>query len=87
MGYDTSRLNMVTQGITGIRQWHYVDTGGEASSVYVGAGYFTDAGDRGADTGDYILIWDSTNTIQYSGYFSAVQDTGAPQGTVVLDTG
>ena len=87
MGYDPDKLILITQGITRPQRWDYEDTGGEAVSVYTGAGYFADAKDKGVDTGDHVIIRDRTNTIQYEGYFSAVQDTGASQGTVVLDTG
>lgn len=87
MGYDSSKLNLHSQGIAAARQWYYEDTGGETVAVYTGAGWFTDAKDKGVDTGDYINIFDRKNTIQYEGYFSTVQDTGDTQGTVTLDTG
>lgn len=87
MGYDASKLSLVTQGIARHRYWDYEDTGGETVATYVGAGWFSDAGDKGAKVGDRLLVRDLKGTIQYEARFSAVQDTGASQGTIVLDTG
>lgn len=87
MGYDSSRLNNVGQAIAGPPQWQYLDTGGESASTYQGAGYFTDAKNRGVDTGDPIIIIDLANKETWQGRFITVQDTGATQGTVRLDTG
>lgn len=87
MSYDSSGLNLIAQGIAAARHWDYADTGGETVAVYTGNGWFSDAGKKGAQVGDFIRIRDLKNTIQYEARFSAVQDTGATQGTVVLDTG
>ena len=86
MGYDTSKLNLTSQPIAGPKTWDYEDTGGESAATYVGSGWFTDAKDKGADTGDYIVVRDRANNQIYHGYFSTVQDTGATQGTVTFDT-
>lgn len=86
MGYDSSRLNLISQGIARNKLWDYEDTGGESGSTFVGAGWFTDAKDKGVDTGDHIVIRDLTNHQIYQGYFSTVQDTGNTQGTVTFDT-
>lgn len=87
MGYDAGKLDLCGQAMAGPKKWVYYDTGGEAVSVYEGAGYFTDAKNRGVDTGDCIEIYDNANKIVYTGRFTAVQDTGATSGTVTLDTG
>lgn len=87
MSYDKEKLNLISQGITKPKYWDYEDTGGESVAAFTGSGWFADAKDRGVDTGDLIVIRDRANTIQYEGYFSVVQDTGATSGTVVLDTG
>lgn len=87
MGYDPSKLTLASQSIAGIRHWQYVDTGGEAVSVYEGAGYFTDAKSRGVDTGDSIQVYNKSSNIVYNGRFTAMQDTGSSTGTVTLDTG
>ena len=87
MGYDSSKLTLTGQPIAGFKEWIYYDTGGETVAVYTGAGWFTDAKDRGVDTGDSIDLINAASGIRYQGRFSAVQDTGASQGTVTLDTG
>ncbi len=87
MGYDPDRLVLRAQaGADPARDWLYTDTRGEAASVYVAAGYFTTAGDLGVKVNDNIRIYDRTNNSVLDGYFSVAQDTGATQGTVVLDT-
>lgn len=87
MGYDTDKLSMCGQAIAGPRAWVYEDTGGEAITVYQGAGYFTNAHTLGAKAGDRIDIVDRASDVSYTGYFSAIQDTGTTHGTVRLDTG
>lgn len=87
MGYDPARLSLLTQGLVSARQFQYIDTGGEAITVYQGAGYFTNAKDYGAVPGDPITIVDQSNDIAWRGHFITVQDTGDTQGTVRLDTG
>ena len=87
MGYDNKRLANVTQAIAGPRKWLYQDTGGEAVSVYEGAGYFADAKNYGVVAGDAIEIYNQASDIVYRGRFTTVQDTGGTQGTVTLDTG
>jgi len=82
--YDKNRLMLVAQGITGGKTWHYYDTGAIADIVDV-AGYFTNAGDMGVDSGDFILIHANngyTNRLVYGSSFAPMQDTGATQGTV-----
>jgi hypothetical protein len=87
MGYDNGKLTLVQQSIAGRKEWLYEDTGGEAITVYQGAGYFADAKKYGVDTGDPITIVDAANKITWRGHFITLQDTGATQGTVRLDTG
>lgn len=88
MGYDNGKLQLGGQGgAVGVKCWNYVDTGGEAVSVYEGAGYFADAKDYGVTVGDPIMILNRASDIVYSGRFTTVQDTGGTQGTVTLDTG
>ena len=82
--YNKDRLKLVSQGITGGKTWHYHDTGAIADIVDV-AGYFTDAGDMGVDSGDFVFISANngyTNRLVYGAAFAPVQDTGATQGTV-----
>ena len=87
MGYDAGKLSLIAQGIFGSSLWMYTDTGGEAVSVYEGAGYFTDAKQRGVDTGDFVFVKNDASDVVYHGRFTTVQDTGATTGTVTLDTG
>lgn len=87
MGYDASKLTLCGQAMAGPKKWDYYDTGGESVATYEGAGYFTDAKNRGVDTGDRIEIYDNSAKKVYSGRFTGVQDTGATSGTVTLDTG
>jgi hypothetical protein len=86
MTYDPGRLELIAQAVAGAKEWRYTDTGGETASTFLGAGWFTDAKDKGARVGDAILLNDQTNHQLYRGYFSVVQDTGNSQGTVVFDT-
>lgn len=79
-----NNLKLVNQGIVGGKIWHYTDTGaiGDIQDV---AGYFTQAGDMGVDSGDLIFISPNngnTNRLVYGAAFAPVQDTGATQGTV-----
>lgn len=79
-----NQLRLVSQGITGGKQWDYYDTGAIADIQDV-AGYFTQAGDMGVDSGDIIFIHANngyTNRLVYGAAFAPVQDTGATQGTV-----
>jgi hypothetical protein len=87
MGYDNKKLHLCGQPMAGPKKWVYYDTGGEAVSVYEGAGYFADAKQYGVDTGDYIEVWNKASNIIYKGRFTTLQDTGATTGTVTLDTG
>lgn len=87
MGYDPSKLTLLSQSIAGKKQYVYDDTGGETTATYQGTGWFTDAKDRGADTGDLVKIYDKANAESYDGVFITVQDTGDTQGTVkITDT-
>ena len=87
MGYDNSKLTLRGQAIAGPKAWVYDDTGGEAVSVYEGAGYFANAKKYGVSVGDCIEINNRASNIVYRGRFTTVQDTGATSGTVTLDTG
>ena len=87
MGYDPGRLVLRAQSIASLRHWDYIDTGGEAVSVYEGAGYFTTAKNFGVDTGDPITIINMASKAVYNGRFTTLQDTGSTSGTVTLDTG
>ena len=87
-------LKLISQGITAGKIWHYSDTGALADVADV-AGYFTQAGDMGVDSGDLMFIQanngNTTRTV-YGVAFAPVQDTGATQGTtgpatLVGDTG
>lgn len=86
MSYDKANLAVTRQGISKFREFIYEDTGGEAKATYEGAGWFTDAGDKGAAVNDVIRVHDIAGAKQYRGYFSAASDTGSTQGTAVLDT-
>lgn len=86
MGYDNGKLELCGQPLAGARKWSYTDTGGEAVSVYEGAGYFADAKNYGVKVGDSLEIVSASSTV-YRGRFTTVQDTGGTQGTVTLDTG
>ena len=86
MTYQSSKLNLIGQGIVGARRWDYEDTGSGVASV-VGGGFVTDAKSKGMAVGDHVIIRDLTNTIQYEARVTVVQDTGGTQGTLVLDTG
>ena len=87
MGYDPSKLTLCGQAIAGPKKWVYEDTGGETAAVYQGAGYFTDAYNRGVSVGDPIEVLNRSSNIAYFGRFTTVQDTGETSGTVNLDTG
>jgi hypothetical protein len=87
MGYDAAKLLLLSQNIAGPKQWVYVDTGGETAAAYQAVGYFTDAKNRGVDTGDFIKIVAKGVNETYDGIFTTVQDTGATSGSVkVTDT-
>jgi hypothetical protein len=85
MAYKTEKFNLLSQSIAGIRLWTYADTGALPANV-VGAGYFADAGSKGVSVGDPIEIVNLSTPDRYQGHFTVAQDTGATQGTVVLDT-
>lgn len=85
MAYKSSKLNLTTQGIASPRHWIYSDTGDTPASI-VAAGFFTDAYDKGARAGDTLTWQELTTPNAYDAHFSAVSDTGATQGTIVLDT-
>jgi hypothetical protein len=84
--YHPNKLALVGQGIARHRNWVYADTGSTLEDMDA-AGYFTDAGDKGAEVGDTIDCRDLTVGNNAKGRFTVVQDTGATQGTIVLDTG
>jgi hypothetical protein len=87
MAYDTSKFNLIAQGIATDQQWFYSDTGGETAAGYSAAGFFTDAKDKGVDTGDVVIIRDVSGGKLYQGYMHAVQDTGSTSGSWKQDTG
>lgn len=86
MTYQPQKLILVSQGISRSRSWVYEDTGSGIATI-LGAGFFTDAGYKGAKVGDTIEVRDLTTAITQRGRFTTVQDTGATQGTVTADTG
>jgi hypothetical protein len=87
MAYHKDSLILLTQGVGGKgRLWSYQDTG-DAVAAFVGAGFITNAGAMGAKVNDQIFFTDMTNNLSDRGKFTVVQDTGASQGTVVMDTG
>lgn len=82
--FNKNNLALVSQGITGHKNWSYTDTGAIADVADV-AGYFANASECGVDTGDFIQIRANngyTNHLVWGAAFSIVQDTGASQGTV-----
>ena len=88
--YSKDKLRLISQGITGGKIWHYLDTG----TVLDVAGFFANAGDMGVDSGDLIMAGGlvGTTRIIKSAAFAPVQDTGATQGTtgpgtLIGDTG
>jgi len=85
MAYKSARLNLTSQGITSPRSWVYDDTGATVADG-VANGFFTDAGDKGAEVGDYLDFRDNNTGIRVTGRFTVIQDTGATQGTFVQDT-
>ena len=91
MTYDAIRFSLESQPPgAGPKKWVYLDSGGETVATYEGSGWFTDAKSKGVTVGDRIEIINRatpTAAIIYSGKFTSVQDTGATQGTVTLDTG
>lgn len=87
MGYDSSKFNLIAQGVADAQRWYYFDTGGESVAGYSAAGFFSDAKDKGVDTGDHVTIYNKTGSKIYDGFIVAVQDTGATQGTWKRDTG
>lgn len=85
MSYKSANLNLRSQPIAGVRKWMYADTGSTVATV-VAAGFFTDAGDKGVVVGDTLEYINLTLPDRYDAHFTVVQDTGATQGTIVLDT-
>ena len=89
-----NNLRLVSQGITGGKQWDYTDTGAIADVADV-EGYFANASECGMDTGDLVLIHANdgagTRVVRSAALFK-VQDTGSTQGgvgpsTLIGDTG
>jgi hypothetical protein len=85
MAYKSAKLNLQSQPIAGPRKWTYDDTGAIPATI-TAAGFFTDAGSKGVVVGDAIEIIDLGTPDRYDGHFTVAQDTGATQGTIVLDT-
>lgn len=88
--YSKDKMRLISQGITGGKVWHYLDTG----TVLDTAGFFANAGDMGVDSGDLIFAGGMAGTTRIikAAAFAPVQDTGATQGTtgpgtLVGDTG
>ena len=88
--YSKDKLKLISQGIVGGKIWSYTDTG----TVLDVAGFFTNAGDMGVDSGDLIIAGGlaGTTRILKAAAFAPVQDTGATQGTtgpgtLIGDTG
>lgn len=84
MAYKTASFNLLSQPIAGPREWIYADTGSTVANA-VAAGFFTDAGNKGAKTDDRLTFVDKTTNIAVTGLLT-VTDTGATQGTFVQDT-
>jgi len=95
--YSKDRLRLVSQGIVGGKVWYYDDTGLNTAVGDV-AGFFSNAGDMGVDTGDLLIIQargggaGTANAQIHTAAFTATQDTGATQGatgpvTLIGDTG
>lgn len=78
--YNSGKLNMVTQGVSGRREWQYEDTG--PVTDVVADGFVTNAKQKGLVVGDYVRYYDSSRTIWYGLRAKTVQDTGATQGTL-----
>jgi len=96
--WNKNNFRLISQGITGGRVWWYEDTG-LASAVVHTAGFFQNAGDMGADTGDFIFVQargsssaGTNNSTVLGTAMAATQDTGSSQGitgpsTLIGDTG
>jgi hypothetical protein len=85
-GYVKNNLRLIAQGITGGKLWDLTDTGA-IGDVQEAAGYITNAGDMGMDTGDYVVVHATDGVLTKVVRGSAVmivQDTGATQGTLGL---
>ena len=84
--YSKDRLKLIAQGITGSKIWAYEDTG-ILADIEESAGFFTNAGDMGIDTGDFLFLKAKDGILNKTVRGAAigiVQDTGATQGTVGL---
>lgn len=85
-GYDKNKLALIGQGITGHKVWSYQDTG-DFGDIQETAGYVSNAGDMGLDTGDFVYVKATaggTTRIVRGSAVMIVQDTGATQGTLGL---
>lgn len=87
MVYVPKNLSLRDQSIAGVKEWIYKDTGTSHESNYGDAGFFSDAKDRGMDTGDMVSIYQTAAKIWTRGAMSVVQDTGSTSGTWLGDTG
>ena len=84
--YSKNKLSLIGQGITGHKIWSYEDTGILADIEEV-AGFFSDAGDMGMDTGDFLFLKAKDGILNKTvrgAAMNKIQDTGATQGTVGL---
>ena len=84
--YDKNRLKLIAQGIVGSKIWAYEDTGILADIEEV-EGFFTNAGEMGMDTGDFIFIKAKDGILNKTvrgAAMAKIQDTGATHGTVGL---
>ena len=87
MVYVPKNLSLVNQGMVGPKRWVYVDTGTTHETNYGDVGFFSDAKDRGMDTGDRVEIFERAGKTWVLGAMTTVQDTGATSGTFLGDTG
>ena len=87
MVYVPKNLSLAHQHIAGQKSWVYKDTGTSHESNYGDVGFFSDAKDRGMDTGDRVDIFETAGKTWVLGAMTTVQDTGNSSGTFLVDTG
>jgi len=85
MAYKTAKLDLSAQSIAGRRTWLYSDTGATVANAVAAGGFFTNAREKGAKTGDSLIFTDETNAIRVTGLLT-VQDTGQTNGVFIQDT-
>ncbi len=87
MAYKSSKLNLQSQSIAGVRHWSYSDTGSAVADLS-DAGFFSDGKSKGMALGDYVVFSSAKGTARAEFIVTAVQteDTGV-QFASVGDTG